>query len=194
MNQLRAVLAALLVIGLLITAGCGTGQENSQSEQQNNQITANGLADTKSKSSASGQQLKKVKLIIYFPNENGEKLLAADRTVNLAGTDKYSAAVNELLQGPKKGEGTNVIPKNTQLLNTGIDNAGIVTVNFNNAFVKNFTGGSTGELMLIGSIVDTLTNFQEVKAVRFYVEGKPLDALSGHMDLTAPVTRIKNIL
>ena len=68
------------------------------------------------------------------------------------------------------------MPKDTQVLSVKVNN-NIATVDFNKAFKTNFTGGSTGELMLIGSIVNSLTEFKDIKAVRFTVEGKVLEAL-----------------
>ncbi len=195
MKQIKIILAVLSVMMLILLTGCGSEQKSSQDEQQNSGIAANGQGSSSASSSDSKQQAGKTKITVYFPDKNGEKLIAASKTVDLSSDSKYTAAVKALLQGPaSSGEGIAIMPKNTKLLGTSIDNKGIVTVNFDNAFVKNFTGGSTGEIMLIGSITDTLTNFQEVKAVRFCVEGKPLDALSGHLDLTSPVTRMKDIL
>lgn len=194
MKQIKIILAVLSVMMLILLTGCGSEQKSSQSEQQNSGIAANGQSSSSAGSSDSKQQAGKTKITVYFPDKNGEKLIPASKTVDLSSDSKYTAAVKALLQGPASGEGIAIVPKNTKLLGTSIDDKGIVTVNFDNAFVKNFTGGSTGEIMLIGSITDTLTNFQEVKAVRFCVEGKPLDALSGHLDLTSPVTRMKDIL
>ena len=60
--------------------------------------------------------------------------------------------------------------------------------------MKNFNGGSTGEIFLVGSIVNTLTEFPQVTSVVFMVDGKPIDTIAGHMDLTEPVKRMDNII
>ena len=85
------------------------------------------------------------------------------------------------------------MPKDTQVLSVKVNN-NIATVDFNKAFKTNFTGGSTGELMLIGSIVNSLTEFKDIKAVRFTVEGKVLEALDNHLDLTVPQERMGYLL
>lgn len=48
--------------------------------------------------------------------------------------------------------------------------------------------------MLVGSIVDTLTEFPEVKQVQILIEGKKVETLGGHMDLTQPLTRMNDLL
>ncbi|MDQ0203505.1 GerMN domain-containing protein [Pectinatus haikarae] len=194
MERIRTILAAFFIISTVFIAGCSDNSGNkAQSEQQNGQITTNDQAKNE-KESSDKKNIKQVKATVYFPDENGQKLIASDRTLNTEVDDKYLAAVKVLLQGPKKGEGIAVIPKQAKLLAVSVDKNGIASVNFDNALVKNFSGGSTGEIMLVGSVTDTLTNFPEVKAVRFLVDGKPLATLSGHLDLTEPVKRMKNIL
>ena len=59
---------------------------------------------------------------------------------------------------------------------------------------QNFSGGSTGEEMLIGSIVNTLTDFPEVQKVQILIEGASVETLSGHMDLSEPLTRMTELL
>ena len=71
---------------------------------------------------------------------------------------------------------------------------GTAVVNFSKELQTNFVGGSTGEEMLVGSIVNTLTEFSEVKNVHILVEGKNIETLSGHMDLSLPISRMTNVL
>ncbi|WP_196594429.1 GerMN domain-containing protein [Pectinatus sottacetonis] len=193
MKQFKIVLFGLLVLTMVFIAGCGNNSQESAQQEQNNKITANGQVDQANKNNVK-KKVKTQQITVYFPNENGEKLIAARRTIDLTKTDKYTAAVQELVKGPKTGEGIAIIPKQAKLLDVKLNSKGIAIVNFDKNLVKKFVGGSTGETMLVGSVVDTLTNFPEVKSVEFFVEGKQLDTLSGHLDLTTPITRMKDIL
>jgi hypothetical protein len=48
--------------------------------------------------------------------------------------------------------------------------------------------GSSAELLTVYSVVDTLTtNFPAVKRVQILEEDRPLDTLSGHIDLSRPL-------
>ena len=48
--------------------------------------------------------------------------------------------------------------------------------------------------MLVGSIVNTLTEFPEVQKVRILIDGAPVETLSGHMDLSEPLARMTELL
>ncbi|MCI7064556.1 MAG: GerMN domain-containing protein, partial [Mitsuokella jalaludinii] len=92
----------------------------------------------------------------------------------------------------EKGQ-TNIIPKQAKLRSVKVEN-GTATVDFTGDLVKDFVGGSTGETMLVGSVVDTLTEFPEVKKVQILIDGKKVESLSGHMDLSQPMGRMADLL
>ena len=139
------------------------------------------------------QKQTQTEITVYFPDANAEKLIAVKRQIP-ANDNKYVNAINELITGPANdSEGFTIMPKGTKVLSVNVNN-NIATVDFSKEFQNNFTGGSTGEIMLVGSIVDTLTDFKEIKSVRFTLEGQPLDILGGHLDLTEPVSRMNDLL
>ena len=64
-------------------------------------------------------------------------------------------------------------------------------------FNQNFASrgqGSFNERMMVNAVVCTLTEFPEIKKVKFLVEGKEIDTISGHMDLLDPLTRNPDVL
>ena len=67
--------------------------------------------------------------------------------------------------------------------------ASSATRNFDKNIKKSFAGGSTGEELLVNSVVKTLTEFPEVKQVCFLIDGKEIETLSGHMDLSEPIKK-----
>lgn len=195
-KSIKSLLAVLIISILTIISGCteqGKNLESSSSSsiQSNKEVTSsnNGVDDMEN-----SNEKKVAGVIIYFPDGNGEKLIPTQRQINLSREDKYKAVIQALIDGPiSNKEGIYIMPKDTQVLSVKVNN-GIATVDFNRAFKTNFTGGSTGELMLIGSIVNSLTEFKDIKAVRFTVEGKVLEALDGHFDLTVPQERMRDLL
>lgn len=130
-----------------------------------------------------------VNVKVYYPDDSGMKLVEVERKIIIDdSTDKYTAAVETLLEEPAEENLTKIFPNNAAIRGVTVEN-GLAVVDFDGAFVKNFVGGSTGEEFLIGSVVDTLTNFPEVKQVRFLVDGQEIETLSGHMDLSTPLER-----
>lgn len=94
--------------------------------------------------------------------------------------------VQALLDGPLPGEDVlPTLPTGTQLLGARVQD-GIATLNFSAHLRTQFSGGSAAETMLVYSVVNSLTTLSTVRAVRFEVDGAPLDTL-GHLDLTGPV-------
>ena len=142
----------------------------------------------KKKDSAQSMNIK-----VYYPDDSGMKLVEVDREIIIDdSTDKYTAAVETLLDEPVEDNLTKIFPKNAAIRNVTVK-SGLAIVDFDGSFLKNFVGGSTGEEFLIGSVVDTLTNFPEVKQVKFLVDGQEIETLSGHMDLSAPLERMNEL-
>ncbi|NPV27362.1 MAG: spore gernimation protein [Firmicutes bacterium] len=81
------------------------------------------------------------------------------------------AALYELIKGTPVTPGAKrVLPPETKILGVKIDQ-GLATVNFS-AEVLKANVGATGEALGITSIVNTLTEFPNIKKVSFLVEGK----------------------
>ena len=184
MSYMLAVLAAVSVLAL--AAGCsdeqkGTSSPAAQTEQMQDQ------------EKSAGAEPKELMVNVYYPRSDGTGLVAVRRTVSTEKDDKYTAAMKSLLTGTKEKGQTNVFPKKAKLRSVVVKD-GIATVDFSKELQTNFSGGSTGEEMLIGSIVNTLTDFPEVQKVSILIDGSAVETLSGHMDLSEPLTRMTELL
>ena len=197
-NWLR-VLPALFLISLLVfAAGCGTqAPGGAPSSSSTAASSSSGSADAQAASSSAAKQAADAQTLtvnVYYPNEQGTKLLPSSRKIETGSSkDKYTAALESLMKGPTEKGQTAIFPKKAKLLSVTMKN-GTAVVNFSKELQTNFVGGSTGEEMLVGSIVNTLTEFSEVKNVHILVEGKNIETLSGHMDLSLPISRMTNVL
>ena len=185
MTSIAAVLAAAAMLAL--AAGCGDEQKPVQTDNPSQ------TAQTKDTEKPAQVQPKETQVNVYYPRNDGTGLIAVSRKVNTEKDDKYTAAMKSLLTGTKEKDQTNVIPKKAKLRSVTVKD-GIATVDFSKELEQNFSGGSTGEEMLIGSIVNTLTDFPEVQKVQILIEGASVETLSGHMDLSEPLTRMTELL
>lgn len=137
-------------------------------------------------------QIMRVK--VYYPDDSGMKLVEVERRINIEHEgEKYFAAVEMLLDEPYEENLTTIFPRNANIRSVTVE-GGLATVDLDGSIVKNMVGGSTGEEFLVGSIVDTLTNFPEVTQVKFLVDGKEIETLSGHMDLSTPLERMDDLI
>lgn len=131
---------------------------------------------------------------VYYPDDSGTHLVEVERRINIAHEDeKYAAAIDMLLEEPYEENLTNIFPKNANIRSVTVEN-GLATVDLDGSTLKNMVGGSTGEEFLVGSIVDTLTGFPEVTRVKFLIDGNEIETLSGHMDLSAPLERMGDLI
>ncbi|SKA05989.1 GerMN domain-containing protein [Selenihalanaerobacter shriftii] len=134
-------------------------------------------------------ETKKVKL--YFSFNQGQNLKAEVRKVT---TDKlYKNTVQELINGPTNEELVRTIPDGTQLIDLKLKERTLV-LNFNSKLKENHWGGSTGEMMTIYSIVNTMTQFPEINQVLFLIEGEEVKSLAGHMGLVEPISANEKII
>ena len=179
-KYVRYAMLGLAIFALALLAGCGSG------------TTGKGTPDGSSSASVQSESAP-LTIKVYYPDEQGMKLIADKRTVTLDQQEKYTAAMESLLEGTTEKGQTNIIPKQAKLRSVKVAN-GTATVDFTGDLRKNFVGGSTGETMLVGSIVDTLTEFPEVKKVQILIDGKKVESLGGHMDLSQPLTRMTDLL
>jgi len=195
MKKIRYLLLAVLAMTLLVTAGCNDNKNNVGDEGSKTAITAdkggapNALPDKEKENTAKGKLTVKV----YYPNEQGLKLQAVQKTVKVGNDDKYTAALKALLEGTKEKGLATIVPKQAKIKSVKVQ-GDTAFVDFDDNLTKKFIGGSTGEEMLVGSIVNTLTEFNEIKKVQLLVEGKKIESISGHFDLTKPVERMENLI
>lgn len=199
MRFLKFSLMAIMIAAALLLTGCDSdnnsnaGQTVGSSSSANTTSAADKPAENKSSAETSKKEPISLDIKVYYPDNQGLKLIAVKRTVKIEDTDKYKAAITSLMSGTKDSSQTNIIPKQTKLNSIAVKD-GIAYVDFNDALVKKFTGGSTGEEMLVGSIVNTLTEFPEIKKVQILINGKKIESIAGHIDLTAPQSRMVNLI
>ena len=193
--QLIFFLAALFIV-LVAVAGCDRAASLKSGDASDSPSTNSSNAEQKTApqsngSPESGAATETIKVVLYFSDDQAEKLVKERRSVPK--TDAVAkASVEELIKGPSAG-GVATMPTGTTLLGVSITD-GIADVNLSKEFVDNHPGGSAGEKMTVYSIVNTLTEFSTIKEVRFLVEGERLDTIAGHMDVSQPVKREESLL
>jgi len=139
------------------------------------------------------RDLNKQVITLYFPDEQAMYVVPEQREVS---KDKPIAEiiVEELMKGPKTPElEPTTIPEEAKLLSVEIKDR-IAYVNFSSELVEKHVGGSTGEMMTILPIVNSLTELPEVEKVQFLVEGKKVKTLAGHITFDEAFERSENYI
>ena len=211
---MKKILVPAMLALLLFTAGCDKPPSDEppasppvKPEQTQSEVKPETKPETKSIESSPEKTVdptenqpaknekteQSMKVKVYYPDDSGMKLVEVDREIIVDDSvDKYTAAVEAMMEEPDEENLTRIFPKNAAIRSVTVKD-GLATVDFDGSILKGFVGGSTGEEFLIGSIVDTLTNFSEVKRVKFLVDGNEIETLSGHMDLSTPLERMSSL-
>lgn len=177
---MRKLVSAILVCLLLVMgSGCGLfGNEPEGGEGM--PIDPNPVRE-------------QVTLTLYFGDMNAEYLGREERTVD-KGAEPYEAILlNELIKGPQAQNLMKTVPPETKLMDIRVVD-GTAFVNFSREFQTKHWGGSTGELLTIYSVVNTLTEVPGIEQVQFLVEGDKMESLAGHMDIQEPIRRDEHFI
>ncbi|MFW5986448.1 MAG: GerMN domain-containing protein [Halanaerobiales bacterium] len=128
---------------------------------------------------------------LYFSTPDAMYLQPEERSIT---TDQpYRDTLILLIEGPETAGLNKTIPKGVKLLEIKVDE-GTAEVNFSKELAANHWGGSAGERLTIYSIVNTLTQFQEIERVQILLDGENVETLVGHMDLSRPLERNREII
>ncbi|AEG59147.1 GerMN domain-containing protein [Desulforamulus ruminis] len=127
----------------------------------------------------------KVKVTLYFGNEQADGLVSEVREIDKPG-DMVVALISELT---KPGKHAAVLPEGTELVYYQKEGDTII-LNFNKAFAN--LQGSTGEFIAINAVVNTITELPEFNKVMLQVDRQPLS--TGHAIYDKPLTRDESMI
>lgn len=179
-NKLFALLLILLIV--VFAAGCDSGQT----------VTGPQAGAKDSDKQTAKPAVETMPVTVYYATKDAMYLVP--ETHNVPKSDQPAqAAVEQLLREPKSAELVRTLPEGTKLKGITVKDH-IAYVDFNDKLVKNGRGGSAGEILAVGSIVNTLTEFPEIYKVQIMVEGKKVETLYGHLDTSEPMSRAKDII
>ncbi|MBR4131803.1 MAG: GerMN domain-containing protein [Oscillospiraceae bacterium] len=114
-------------------------------------------------------------VMLYFSDPDGRYLTGEpDHLPDGETVNPRDYIVERLIEGPASGELRPTIPEGTRLLGTFIANR-VCVVNFSEEFLSNRPRSALEERMTVYSVVDSLTQLDEVDAVDIRVDGRKLD-------------------
>lgn len=129
-------------------------------------------------------------LTLYFGARDSVALVAERRDLpshsDLSGD--LAETFDDLAAGPTSAASLALVPEGTRVRHVFVDGAGTVYVDFTGEFLTGMKGGLSEELMLIRSIARTLSvNYAGLSHLQILVDGRVVDVLGGHLDLSRPL-------
>jgi len=128
-----------------------------------------------------------IEVNLYFSDSQAMYLVSEKRKIPQT-TSLAKQVVVELIKGPDSSDLYSTIPEGTRVNEVYIADD-IVYVDLSEEVFKNHPGGSSGELMTVYSIVNSLTEISPIKGVQILVEGNERNSLVGHVDISMPLLR-----
>lgn len=122
---------------------------------------------------------------LFFVDENAGEMAVEKRSV-INGLGLAKATMEQLLTGPTESSLQSYIPEDAEVLGINISDDGLCTIDFSPE-IQNAELNSAQEKYVLESIVDTLGQFDTVKAVQIKVNGNTVESLTGHWDISQPL-------
>jgi spore germination protein GerM len=134
---------------------------------------------------------RKIKAQLFYVAEDGTRLTELERDVPFgADTAEQARQIIEAQIAPTVEPLVSAVPPGTKLRTLFVTDRGEAFVDFSNELVTRHSGGSTDELLTVYTIVGALTaNLPAVTSVQVLVEGKPIETLAGHVDVSRPLAK-----
>ncbi|ABZ83029.1 conserved hypothetical protein [Heliomicrobium modesticaldum Ice1] len=122
---------------------------------------------------------------LFFPDQELQRLVKEERPLNGGAEEKVRQTFELLKGGPQNGQLTTLIPAKTRLLGVTIKDTQL-EVNLSQE-IRQSNVGSTGEALLIGSLVNSFSSLGYT-GVQLIVEGQKVETLAGHLDISRPLS------
>ena len=126
---------------------------------------------------------------VFFSDPDASKLVYEKRFAELGAGVASDAVVlvSELIKGPQLEGSFPTIPSETRLLNAYMIGT-VLVLDFTQEIQVNHGGGTANEMLTVYSIVNTaVANLNGIERVQILVEGKDVETLAGHLDLSKPL-------
>lgn len=162
LKSLRFFKLCLIILSMFIAvlvAGCSTSKTPTNNKD-------NTKTDVTDNTPTDKPKLPDLNLSLYFVKYTPEDAYLVREVHTVPSTEQVAeAAMQELITDEKS-----ILPSGTKVLGIEIEN-GLATINFSKEVLNNNIG-SSGEVLGIQSIVNTMTEFPNIEKVSFEVEGK----------------------
>ncbi|HHV62173.1 MAG TPA: GerMN domain-containing protein [Firmicutes bacterium] len=139
------------------------------------------------------------KVVLYFAQSTPTEFYLGTETRDIEGMGAglpviARRALEELVRGPSpRSKLERLLPSETRVLGVSIKDH-TAYADFSREIQTRFPGGSRTEELMVYSIVNTLTQFPEIKSVQILVEGKKIDTIGGHIGIMQPLTRDERLV
>lgn len=138
-----------------------------------NKNTSNEFLEYTPAQELSDDEIRKTIISLYFKNIETNTLIAEARCIDVKELYKepYTYLINMLITGPENEKLESAIPEGTKV-NSCTLKGNTLYVDLSKEFIDNAPSGIEEESMIIYSIVNTLTELNEVSGIKILINGE----------------------
>lgn len=133
---------------------------------------------------------------VYLLDANQELLIARRLETGGSGEAQAREVLEELVRisNDEQNAQSAPLPPDTSFHSIAV-NEDLVTIDFDANFRnQDFWGGSEHEYLALQALVNSLTEIPGIRRVRLLIDGKPIESLGGHVDLSEPLERDESVI
>jgi|GEM_PF-1258701 len=178
----NALALGIIAIGTASLAGLGIYASNSKANTTKPNVEQAAAPQTSNVDVTVTPDDERDQTTTLTPNLDGEDLkFDKEKKTPPAGVEPMAWTVDQYLRTLTS------VPKEAHVLGVSVDNF-IATVDFSKEIEAGY--GTTDEQTLVNGVLTVMSQFKDVNAVKFTVEGKPIDTF-GNIDLSEPQRVLK---
>lgn len=124
-------------------------------------------------------------IVTYYPNSKDQEIVtqSVKQKIQFATNDNIEEVLEKIMKEPPSERLTPLISEKTKINNIGLDrNSWTLKVDFTEELLTEMNAGSSLEMEILKSLVNTLGEFYDVDKVYITVEQKPYE--SGHYSIS----------
>lgn len=165
LSKTKIIIIVGIILVLIIGTTCSFFYKKNYKEERIKEYTP--------QEEISESQIRKTIISLYFKNNETNSIIPEARCIDVKELCKepYKYLIEQLIKGPESDKLSCAIPEGTHINGCTIKE-NVVYVDLSKEFVENAKEGIDEESIIIYSIVNTLTELNEVSAVRILIEGE----------------------
>ena len=119
------------------------------------------------------EQMRQTIVTLYYKNKETKELMTEGRMIDSKEllSDPYTTLIELLIEAPKSENLQSVIPEGTRVIKAELK-GDILYLDLSKEFIDNHEGGEEAENLTIYSIVNTVTELNEVNSVKILINGR----------------------
>lgn len=170
MKNKKILLFSLLILCVVLVVFLIFFLLNNHSSVENQ---TNSITEYTPQEELSDDQIRKTIISLYFKQIESNTLVAEAKCIDVKDlyNDPYTYLINMLIAGPESEKLESAIPEGTKV-NSCILKGNVVFVDLSKEFIENAPAGLEEESLIIYSVVNTLTELNEISGVKFLINGE----------------------